>query len=117
LNVAPIITMMGVVKTRLVGATKGYQLLKSDALTMQFRHMLRRIVEAKEAMGDLMKASMFSLTEAYYAAGDNVKHVVFENVGEGDHQGKSSPGNYRRCEAAEVRAGCAAHEHRPHRTS
>jgi V-type H+-transporting ATPase subunit D len=64
LNVAPTITMMGVVKARLVGATKGHQLLKkkSDALTMQFRQILKRIVETKEA------------------AGDNIKYVVFENV-------------------------------------
>lgn len=82
LNVAPTITMMGVVKARLVGATKGHQLLKkkSDALTMQFRQILKRIVETKEAMGDTMKASAFSLTEAKYAAGDNIKYVVFENV-------------------------------------
>lgn len=82
LNVAPTITMMGVVKARLVGATKGHQLLKkkSDALTMQFRQILKRIVETKEAMGDTMKASAFSLMEAKYAAGDNIKYVVFENV-------------------------------------
>ena len=82
LNVAPTITMMGVVKARLVGATKGHQLLKkkSDALTMQFRQILKRIVETKESMGETMKASAFSLTEAKYAAGDNIKYVVFENV-------------------------------------
>lgn len=82
LNVAPTITMMGVVKARLVGATKGHQLLKkkSDALTMQFRQILKRIVETKESMGDTMKASAFSLTEAKYAGGDNIKYVVFENV-------------------------------------
>jgi len=82
LNVAPTITMMGMVKARLVGATKGHQLLKkkSDALTMQFRQILKRIVETKESMGETMKASAFSLTEAKYAAGDNIKYVVFENV-------------------------------------
>ncbi|CAI5510706.1 unnamed protein product [Closterium sp. Naga37s-1] len=31
-------------------------------------------------MGDIMKSSAFALTEAKYAAGDRVKHVVFENV-------------------------------------
>ena len=83
LNVAPTITMMGVVKSRLIGATKGHQLLKkkSDALTMQFRQTLKRIVEAKESMGSHMKASMFSLIEAKYAAGENIRHAVFENVG------------------------------------
>ncbi|XP_024367312.1 uncharacterized protein [Physcomitrium patens] len=83
LNVAPTITMMGVVKTRLMGATKGHQMLKrkSDALTLQFRQIMKRIVETKQSMRDLMKASMFSLTEVKCASGDNIKHVIFENVG------------------------------------
>ncbi|KAL2630318.1 hypothetical protein R1flu_015004 [Riccia fluitans] len=82
LNVVPTVTVLGVIKTRLVGATKGHQLLKkkSDALTMQFRAILRRIVQTKESMGDIMKSSAFSLTEAKYAAGDNIKYIVFENV-------------------------------------
>ncbi|KAL3688220.1 hypothetical protein R1sor_014529 [Riccia sorocarpa] len=82
LNVVPTVTVLGVIKTRLVGATKGHQLLKkkSDALTMQFRSILRRIVQTKESMGDIMKSSAFSLTEAKYAAGDNIKYIVFENV-------------------------------------
>lgn len=82
LNVVPTVTVLGVVKSRLVGATKGHQLLKkkSDALTVQFRQILRRIVQAKETMGDSLKASSFALTEAKYTAGENVKHVVLENV-------------------------------------
>ncbi|BFI30053.1 V-type H+-transporting ATPase subunit D [Marchantia polymorpha subsp. ruderalis] len=82
LNVVPTVTVLGVIKTRLIGATKGHQLLKkkSDALTMQFRQILKRIVQTKESMGDIMKASAFSLTEAKYAAGDNIKYIVFENV-------------------------------------
>eukprot|EP00850_Spirogloea_muscicola_P000177 SM000001S04579 [mRNA] locus=s1:1047488:1048424:- [translate_table: standard] len=82
LNVVPTVTVLGVVKARLVGATKGHQLLKkkSDALTMQFRQILRKIVEAKESMGAVMKDSAFALTEAKYAGGENIKHVVFENV-------------------------------------
>ncbi|CAM6081884.1 unnamed protein product [Calypogeia fissa] len=82
LNVTPTVTTLGVIKLRLVGATKGHQLLKkkSDALTMQFRQILKRIVETKEAMGDIMKSSAFSLTEAKYSAGDNIKYIVFENV-------------------------------------
>lgn len=83
LNVVPTVTVLGVVKARLVGATKGHQLLKkkSDALTVQFRQILNRIVQAKETMGESLKASSFSLTEAKYTAGDNIKHVVLENVG------------------------------------
>ncbi|KAI5071663.1 hypothetical protein GOP47_0013914 [Adiantum capillus-veneris] len=83
LNVVPTVTVLGVVKARLIGATKGHQLLKkkSDALTVQFRQILKRIVQAKETMGDSLKASSFSLTEAKYTAGDSIKYVVLENVG------------------------------------
>ncbi|KAF8018077.1 hypothetical protein BT93_H3090 [Corymbia citriodora subsp. variegata] len=82
LNVVPTVTMLGIVKARLVGATRGHALLKkkSDALTVQFRQILKKIVSTKESMGDIMKASSFALTEAKYVAGENVKHVVLENV-------------------------------------
>ncbi|KAJ9182998.1 hypothetical protein P3X46_006920 [Hevea brasiliensis] len=74
--------MLGVVKARLVGATRGHALLKkkSDALTVQFRQILKRIVTTKESMGEIMKTSSFALTEAKYVAGENIKHVVLENV-------------------------------------
>ncbi|KAL3754775.1 hypothetical protein ACJRO7_001955 [Eucalyptus globulus] len=82
LNVVPTVTMLGIMKARLVGATRGHALLKkkSDALTVQFRQILKKIVSTKESMGDIMKASSFALTEAKYVAGENVKHVVLENV-------------------------------------
>ncbi|EPS63063.1 hypothetical protein M569_11724 [Genlisea aurea] len=82
LNVVPTVTMLGVMKARLVGATRGHALLKkkSDALTVQFRAILKKIVSTKESMGDVMKASSFALTEAKYVAGENIKHVVRENV-------------------------------------
>ncbi|KAF3779936.1 V-type proton ATPase subunit D [Nymphaea thermarum] len=69
-------------KARLIGATRGHALLKkkSDALTVQFWRILKKIVSAKESMGDIMKTSAFALTEAKHVAGDNVKHVVLENV-------------------------------------
>ncbi|ERM98207.1 hypothetical protein AMTRI_Chr01g128050 [Amborella trichopoda] len=82
LNVVPTVTTLGVVKARLVGATRGHALLKkkSDALTVQFRQILKKIVSTKESMGEIMKESSFSLTQAKYVAGDNIKHVVLENV-------------------------------------
>lgn len=82
LTVVPTVTVLGVIKARLVGATRGHALLKkkSDALTVQFRQILKNIVSTKESMGDIMKTSAFSLTEAKYVAGENVKHVVLENV-------------------------------------
>ncbi|CAI9089099.1 OLC1v1023605C1 [Oldenlandia corymbosa var. corymbosa] len=82
LNVVPTVTMLGVMKARLIGATRGHALLKkkSDALTVQFRQILKKIVSTKESMGEILKSSYFTLTEAKYAAGDNIKHVVLENV-------------------------------------
>ncbi|KAL9239160.1 hypothetical protein vseg_013507 [Gypsophila vaccaria] len=82
LNVVPTVTVLGVIKARLIGATRGHALLKkkSDALTVQFRQILKKIVSAKESMGDIMKNSSFSLTEAKYVAGENIKHIVLENV-------------------------------------
>lgn len=82
MNVVPTVTMLAVVKARLVGATRGHALLKkkSDALTVQFRQILKKIVSTKETMGEIMKTSSFALTEAKYVAGDSIKHVVLENV-------------------------------------
>lgn len=82
LNVVPTVTVLGVVKARLIGATRGHALLKkkSDALTVQFRQILKNIVATKESMGTIMKASSFALTEAKYVAGENIKHSILENV-------------------------------------
>eukprot|EP00262_Sarcandra_glabra_P004473 TRINITY_DN1553_c0_g1_i1.p1 TRINITY_DN1553_c0_g1~~TRINITY_DN1553_c0_g1_i1.p1 ORF type:complete len:262 (-),score=26.31 TRINITY_DN1553_c0_g1_i1:119-904(-) len=82
LTVVPTVTTLGMMKARLIGATRGHALLKkkSDALTVQFRQILKKIVSTKESMGEIMKASSFALTEAKYVAGENIKHVVLENV-------------------------------------
>ena len=82
LTVVPTVTMLGAMKARLVGATRGHALLKkkSDALTVQFRAILKKIVSAKESMGEAMRASSFSLAEAKYVAGDGVRHVVLQSV-------------------------------------
>lgn len=42
--------------------------------------ILKQILECKEDMGDTMKTSFFSMTEAKYAAGDSIKHTIFDNV-------------------------------------
>ena len=43
--------------------------------------ILGAILECKEKLGASMKASFFSLTEAKYAAGDTIRHTVFDSVG------------------------------------
>jgi V-type H+-transporting ATPase subunit D len=82
-TVVPTVTVLGQMKLRLIGATKGHALLKkkADALSLRYRQVLRLIVEAKEGMGDAMKGSFFSLAEAKYAAGDAVRHTVLDGVG------------------------------------
>ena len=59
----------------------GHSLLKkkADALNMRFRQILKRIVDTKEEMGRVMKASFFSLAQAKYATGE-FKHTVFDSV-------------------------------------
>jgi V-type H+-transporting ATPase subunit D len=81
-TVAPTVTVLTVMKARLIGATKGHALLKkkADALAMRYRQILKEIVEAKSGMGDAMKGSFFSLAEAKYAGGESIKHTVFDNV-------------------------------------
>ncbi|GLC45940.1 hypothetical protein PLESTF_000714700 [Pleodorina starrii] len=82
LPVVPTVTVLTVMKARLVGATKGHALLKkkADALTMRFRQLLKEIIDAKENLGSTMKGSFFAYTEAQYAAGEKVKHTIMDNV-------------------------------------
>lgn len=82
--VVPTVTVLAVIKNRLTGAKKGHQLLKkkADALNMRFRQILRRIMETKEKMGESLRESNFTLTEAKYTAGDNIKHTIVDSVKE-----------------------------------
>jgi len=68
-------------KVRLKGAQKGHSLLKkkADALNLRFREILRKIVENKVLMGEVMKEAAFSLAEAKFTAGD-FGHTVIQNV-------------------------------------
>ncbi|GAA0172747.1 ATP synthase [Lithospermum erythrorhizon] len=80
MNVVPTVTMLGVMKARLVGATRGHALLKkkTDPLTMQFRQISKNIVSTNEFMGGIMKTSYFTMSAAKYVPGDNIRHVVPE---------------------------------------
>uniref|UniRef100_A0A4W5PM59 V-type proton ATPase subunit D n=1 Tax=Hucho hucho TaxID=62062 RepID=A0A4W5PM59_9TELE len=61
-----------IMKARLKGAQTGRNLLKkkADALSMRFRQILRKIIETKTLMGEVMREAAFSLAEAKFAAGD-----------------------------------------------
>lgn len=81
ISVFPSRMAMTNMKTRLKGAQKGHSLLKkkSDALTMRFRQILKKIIETKLLMGEVMKEAAFSLAEAKFAMGD-FNHLVMQNV-------------------------------------
>lgn len=72
---------MTLMKARLKGASKGHSLLKkkADALQMRFRSILKKIVDTKSLMGELMKEAAFSLAEAKFTSGD-FNQVVLQNV-------------------------------------
>ncbi|RCN42605.1 V-type ATPase, D subunit [Ancylostoma caninum] len=76
-----------VMKTRLKGAQKGHSLLKkkADALNMRFRDILKKIVENKVLMGEVMKEAAFSLAEAKFTAGD-FSHTVIQNVSQAQYR-------------------------------
>lgn len=65
-------------------ASPGHSLLKkkADALNMRFRQILKKIVDTKEEMGKVMKASFFSLAQVGAAASHaepgraKIRHLV-----------------------------------------
>jgi V-type H+-transporting ATPase subunit D len=68
-------------KARLKGAQTGRNLLKkkADALTMRFRHILKRIIETKTLMGEVMREAALSLAEAKFTMGDFSQQIL-QNV-------------------------------------
>uniref|UniRef100_A0A8C3A9L3 V-type proton ATPase subunit D n=1 Tax=Cyclopterus lumpus TaxID=8103 RepID=A0A8C3A9L3_CYCLU len=96
LDVFPSRMVLTIMKARLKGAQTGRNLLKkkSDALSMRFRQILRKIIETKTKMGEVMREAAFSLAEAKFTAGDfrmstkpslniSALTVVFEHYQEG----------------------------------
>lgn len=83
------------VKAKLVGAKKGHSMLKkkSDALLVRFRSILQDILEKKESAGDESREAMLALALAKYAFGEDLKHVVIENVDDASLKVKMSPDN------------------------
>lgn len=81
INVFPSRMAQTVMKARLKGAQTGHSLLKkkADALQLRFRMILKKIIETKTLMGDVMKEAAFSLAEAKFTTGD-FNQVVLQNV-------------------------------------
>lgn len=94
LNVFPSRMAQTIMKARLKGAQKGHSLLKkkSDALTFRFRQILKKIVDTKVLMGDVMKEASFSLAEAKFATGD-FNHLVLQNANKAQIKVRSKKDN------------------------
>jgi len=94
INIFPSRMALTNMKLRLKGAQKGHSLLKkkSDALTLRFRQILKKIIETKVLMGELMKEAAFSLAEAKFAMGD-FNHLVLQNVNKAQFKIKSKKDN------------------------
>ena len=71
-----------IMKARLKGAQTGRNLLKkkADALMMRFRQILKRIIETKTLMGEVMREASLSLAEAKFTMGDFSQQIL-QNVG------------------------------------
>ena len=72
INIFPSRGAQTTMKGRLKAAQKGHSLLKkkADALQLRFRMILKKIVETKQTMGEVMKEAAFSLAEAKFARGE-----------------------------------------------
>lgn len=82
-------------KAKLAGAKKGHSMLKkkSDALLVRFRSILSDIMESKTRAGDESREAMLALALAKYAFGEELKHVVIENVSTASMRVKMAPDN------------------------
>lgn len=82
INIFPSRMAMTLMKARLKGAEKGHSLLKkkADALQLKFRSILKKIIETKSLMGDVMKEASFSMSEAKFAVGNDFNTIVLQNV-------------------------------------
>eukprot|EP01103_Thecamoeba_quadrilineata_P012748 TRINITY_DN3367_c0_g1_i1.p1 TRINITY_DN3367_c0_g1~~TRINITY_DN3367_c0_g1_i1.p1 ORF type:complete len:253 (+),score=54.14 TRINITY_DN3367_c0_g1_i1:1-759(+) len=95
LNIFPTRMALTILKSKLAGAIRGYNLLKKkrDALRRKFQAILAQIIENKEAMGSQMKEASFSLATAKYATGEMLTHSILENVGSATFKMKLSSDN------------------------
>jgi len=82
INIFPSRMAQTLMKARLKGAQKGHSLLKkkADALQLRFRLILKKIVETKSLMGEVMKEASFSLAEAKFTVGSDFNAIVLQNV-------------------------------------
>ncbi|RVW85847.1 V-type proton ATPase subunit D [Vitis vinifera] len=109
LTVVPTVTMLGVMKARLVGATRGHALLKkkSDALTVQFRQILKKINIKHVVLENVQNASLKVRSRQENVAGVKLPKFEYFNEGEtkNDLTGLARGGQQvQLCRAAYVKA-------------
>ena len=77
INIFPSRGAQTLMKGRLKGAKTGHSLLKkkADALQLKFRSILKKIIETKQLMGEVMKEASFSLAEAKFASSGDLNQV------------------------------------------
>lgn len=82
INIFPSRMALTIMKGRLKGAQKGHSLLKkkADALQLRFRSILKKIVETKSLMGEVMKEALFSLAEGKFSTNIDFNNMVLQNV-------------------------------------
>jgi V-type H+-transporting ATPase subunit D len=95
INIFPSRMALTNMKLRLKGAQQGHSLLKkkADALQMRFRMILKKIVETKSLMGEVMKEAQFSLAEAKFTVGNDFNAIVLQNVTKAQIKVKSRKDN------------------------
>lgn len=81
-NIFPSRMAQTLMKGRLKGAQTGHSLLKkkADALAIRFRSILKKIIDTKLLMGDVMKTAAFSLAEAKFSTTGDFTQVVIQSV-------------------------------------
>jgi len=86
---------MTIMKGRLKGAKTGHSLLKkkADAMQMKFRSILKKIIETKTLMGEVMKEAQFSLAEAKFSGSADFNAIVLQNVTKAQIKVKSRKDN------------------------
>ncbi|KAK7105140.1 V-type proton ATPase subunit D-like [Littorina saxatilis] len=82
INVFPSRMALTNMKLRLKGAQKGHSLLKkkADALTLRFRTILKKIIETKVLMGEVMKMAGIALAETKFTMGADIHNLVHHHI-------------------------------------
>lgn len=88
-------------KLRVVGAKKGFGLLKKkrDALKARFQAMLREIIDCKIAVGSILNDSAFSLAKSKWACDSDIATPILARCKKTSYHNKTPSGKRRWCAA------------------